>query len=85
MDYKAPMILQKAPEPIEPAEPNSPLSSREWEVMMRLVAGKRISDIAKELQLSIKTVSTYYARIRTKTGIQSVAGLAIQAAKQGLV
>lgn len=78
------MLLQRKLDP-DPAVPKSPLSHREWDVMMQLVAGKRIGEIAKELQLSIKTISTYYARIRIKTGLHSVAALAAQAAKQGLV
>lgn len=52
---------------------------------MKIVSGQRVSDIAKDLQLSVKTVSTYLARVKTKTGITTVTGLAIQAAKQGLV
>lgn len=79
------MILHKKPEPLEPARENDPLSAREWEVMMKIVSGQRVSDIAKDLQLSVKTVSTYLARVKTKTGITTVTGLAIQAAKQGLV
>ena len=39
------------------------LSDREYEVMVSLSKGKRIKQIADEMSLSIKTVSTYHSRI----------------------
>lgn len=51
------------------------LSDRELEVLRRIVAGMRLTDIAEELHLSVKTVSTHKARIQDKLGLPSVAAL----------
>ena len=56
-----------------PAHP--PLSTRERDVLQACVAGKRVGEIAGELNLSIKTVSTYKRRILNKLHINSVAEL----------
>ena len=49
-----------------PAPVPAPLSGRERDVLMACVAGKRVGEIAGELNLSIKTVSTYKTRIFNK-------------------
>ena len=51
------------------------LSARERDVLLACVAGKRIGEIAAELHLSIKTVSTYKRRILDKLRLNSVAEL----------
>jgi DNA-binding NarL/FixJ family response regulator len=53
----------------------SGLSDRELDVLRRIVAGKRMTDIAKDLHLSIKTVSTHKARIQDKLGLPNTAAL----------
>ena len=40
-----------------------------------IVAGKRLTDIADELHLSIKTISTHKARIMEKLGVAGTASL----------
>ncbi len=52
-------------------EPHKLLSDREFEVMKLIASGKGITQIANELSLSIKTVSTYKSRITEKTGLIS--------------
>lgn len=52
-------------------EPHKLLSDREFEVLTLIAAGKGISQIADELNLSTKTVSTYKSRIAEKTGLMS--------------
>jgi two-component system, NarL family, invasion response regulator UvrY len=47
------------------------LSTRELETMRMLVSGKRVKDIAEELELSISTVFTYRARIFEKLEIKT--------------
>lgn len=42
------------------------LSDREYQVLCQLASGKRLKDIADELDLSIKTISTYRTRILDK-------------------
>ena len=51
------------------------LSDREFQVLYLISCGKTISDIANELSLSVKTVSTYRERILQKTGMKNNAEL----------
>jgi DNA-binding NarL/FixJ family response regulator len=50
--------------------PHELLSDRELEVFLLLAAGKSVSEIAADLNLSVKTVSTHRARILEKTGFK---------------
>ncbi len=52
------------------------LSDREYQVMIMIGTGKTITEIAGELNLSAKTVSTYRARILEKMKMKSNAELA---------
>ncbi len=58
-------------------DPQAPLhtklSDRELEVMLRLAQGEKVSEIARELGLSHKTIATYRARLFEKLRIRSVA------------
>jgi DNA-binding NarL/FixJ family response regulator len=47
------------------------LSDREYEVMLGIARGKRIRELAEELTLSEKTVSTYRTRVLRKLGCSS--------------
>lgn len=51
------------------------LSDREFDVLRRLVAGQRVGQIADELHLSIKTISSHKRRILDKLGLDSTAAL----------
>ncbi len=55
--------------------PHETLSDREFTVLLRIGAGKSVSEIADELGLSVKTVSTYRARILEKMNMNSNAEL----------
>ena len=55
--------------------PHETLSDREYEVMCMMASGKLVSEIADELSLSVKTVSTYRTRALEKMGIKSNAAL----------
>jgi two-component system invasion response regulator UvrY len=55
--------------------PHDNLSNRELEVLCLIAAGKSLTNIAKELFLSVKTVSTYRTRILEKLHIQNDAEL----------
>jgi two-component system invasion response regulator UvrY len=55
--------------------PHEQLSSREFEVMLLIAGGKRPSEIASELHLSVKTVSTYRTRILEKMNFKSNADI----------
>lgn len=61
------------------------LSDREDEVLRMIASGQTVSDIAHELSLSVKTVSTYRARILAKMGMRTNADLTRYAIENGLV
>jgi DNA-binding NarL/FixJ family response regulator len=67
------------------ARPHESLSAREFEVFRLIASAKSVSDIAVELGLSVKTVSTYRARILEKMGMSSNAELMQYALRNGLV
>lgn len=69
----------------ERALPHESLSTREFQVMIRLARGMRNKDIADELHLSPKTVSSYRARTLDKLGLSSIADLARYAAAHRLL
>lgn len=54
----------------------SRLSAREFEVFIALAAGERVAAISQRLALSVKTVSTYRARVFDKLALYSNAALA---------
>lgn len=49
------------------------LSDREYQVMCMIASGRSPTDIAEELSLSIKTISTYRGRILEKMGMKNTA------------
>ena len=51
--------------------PHESLSDREFRVLCMLGAGKTVSEIAEDLIISVKTVSTYRARILQKMDLSS--------------
>lgn len=51
------------------------LTPRELEIFMRLAVGCKVSEIAAELAISVKTVSTHKARLMEKMGIISTSQL----------
>ncbi|UOB58269.1 response regulator transcription factor [Burkholderia pyrrocinia] len=69
-----------------PAEmlPHERLSARELDVMHRIVAGQTVTQIASELALSAKTVSTYKTRILEKMELPHEAALVRYAMRHDL-
>ena len=61
------------------------LSDREYQVMRMIASGKTLKEIADELALSVKTVSTYRSRILDKTGMKNNVELTHYAVKHRLV
>jgi two-component system invasion response regulator UvrY len=68
-----------------PTQPHERLSPRELEVFRLLALGRSPTEIAGALQLSVKTVSTYRARILEKTGFRSNADMVGYAIRNRLV
>jgi two-component system, NarL family, invasion response regulator UvrY len=61
------------------------LSNREFEILRLIASGKTVSQIAQDLHLSVKTVSTYRMRLLMKLNMKSNAQLTHYAIKGGLV
>lgn len=65
--------------------PHEILFDREYEILCLIASGKTATQIAKELVLSVKTVSTYRSRILEKMNLSTNAQLTHYAIKNGLV
>lgn len=65
--------------------PHEGLSAREYQVLCLLGAGKSVKEIAAVMELSVKTVSTYRARILEKTTLKSNAEIIRYTLEHGLV
>jgi len=60
------------------------LSDREYQLACMMAAGKTLTEIARELSLSVKTVSTYRARVLEKLHLRSTADIINYCIKNGL-
>jgi two-component system, NarL family, invasion response regulator UvrY len=60
------------------------LSAREMEVLELLAAGKTVNQVAKELSLSSKTISTYRTRLLQKLNLRTTADLIRYSIMEGL-
>lgn len=67
------------------AHPHEALSDREFQVLRLIGSGHTVSDIADQLALSVKTISTYRSRLLEKMGMKSNAELTHYAIKNRLV
>ena len=65
--------------------PHEALSEREFQIFCMLAAGQIPTQIAEELHLSVKTVSTYRARVLEKMRLANNADLTYYAIKNGLI
>lgn len=66
-------------------EPHQSLSDREFQVMRALAQGRSVTQIAEQMGLSAKTVSTYRARVLEKMGMSSNSELIRYAVRNGLI
>jgi two-component system invasion response regulator UvrY len=86
--YISPSIAEKLAFQLEAnfeEMPHEALSDREYQVLCLLASGKTVTDIADELALSVKTVSTYRARILEKMNMKNNAELIHYAVQNKLV
>ena len=61
------------------------LSDREYEVLRRIARGQTLTEIARDLHLSIKTISTYRARLLSKLSVDNTSQLIAYALHHRLV
>jgi DNA-binding NarL/FixJ family response regulator len=66
------------------ASPHETLSDREFEVFRQLVVGSSVTEIAANLKLSVKTVSTHKANLMQKIGVANQSELVRYAIRHGL-
>ncbi|MBV5338237.1 MAG: response regulator transcription factor [Deltaproteobacteria bacterium] len=59
----------------EIASPHETLSDREYQLACMMTAGKTLTEIAGELSLSVKTVSTYRSRVLEKLQLRTTADI----------
>jgi DNA-binding NarL/FixJ family response regulator len=67
------------------APPHDTLSDREYQTLTMIASGKTVGMIAKELSLSVKTVSEYRARLLVKMKLKNSAELTHYAIKNQLI
>ena len=65
--------------------PHAALSQREFQILCKLSVGRTVTQIAGELFISVKTVSTYRARVLQKMDLSTNADLTTYALRNGLV
>jgi DNA-binding NarL/FixJ family response regulator len=65
--------------------PHDQLSEREFQVFRLIASGRAVSQVAEELHLSVKTVSTYRARVLEKMNLRTNAELTVYAVRNHLV
>jgi DNA-binding NarL/FixJ family response regulator len=86
--YVNPSIVD---EPADPGQaerdqrPHESLSDREYQVLRMIASGLTVSQVAARLTLSVKTVSTYRARVLEKMNMKTTAELMHYGIQHGLV
>lgn len=81
----AELMAQTLRAPTEEETPHTRLSDREYQVFLLLVKGLGLTEIAAQLNLSVKTVSTHKTRIRDKMKLGNMSELVHYAIKYNLV
>jgi len=77
------LVSQLDPDATRPLHQD--LSEREFQVLCKIASGRTVSQIAAELFISVKTVSTYRSRVLEKLNMHSNSELTHYAVKNGLV
>jgi two-component system, NarL family, invasion response regulator UvrY len=86
--YISPKLAEKLADELVSNTDRSPheiLTDREYQVFCRIASGKTVSDIAAELFLSVKTISTYRRRILEKINMKNNSELTYYAIKNNLL
>ena len=78
-------VLDSAPEESSGEPLHAVLSQREFQILCKLAVGRSVTEIAHELSLSVKTVSTYRMRLLEKMHLDTNADLTTYALRNGLV
>ena len=79
------MLSSSGPQPLATTASTGRLSAREWELVTLVAKGLTNAQIAAQLYISVRTVSSHLDRIRDKTGCRRRADLTRLALSAGLV
>ena len=77
------LVMRDQPE--RGPRPHEALSDREYQVLRMIASGLTVSQVAVRLSLSVKTISTYRARVLEKMQMNTTAELMHYAIQHGLV
>jgi two-component system invasion response regulator UvrY len=86
--YLNPAVIEELVSDLQPERgqrPHEALSDREYQVLRMIASGLTVSQVAARLTLSVKTVSTYRARVLEKMNMKTTAELMHYGIQQGLV
>ena len=86
--YVSPALAEKLASRVDKdvtRTPHETLSDREYEIMCLIASGKTVTEIAGELSLSAKTISTYRVRVLEKLGVKNSAAIVQYAIRNSLV
>lgn len=86
--YVSPSLAEKLAFDLEKKDeelPHRALSDREYQILCMIASGRTVTEIAEELSLSVKTVSTYRSRILEKMKMKNNAELTYYAIRNRLV
>lgn len=81
----AELLAETATTTGKPATLQDLLSEREFQVFFLIARGKTVSEIAMELHLSVKTISTYRRKIIEKTGLKNNSEIMLYALQNRIV
>lgn len=86
--YITPMLAEKMAMHLtheQDGPPHDSLSDREYQVMCLLASGRTVKEIGNDLSLSVKTISTYRARILEKLDLKNNSQIMRYAVQRGLI
>ena len=86
--YLNPMVIEELVSNLQPERgqrPHEALSDREYQVLRMIASGLTVSQVAVRLTLSVKTISTYRARVLEKMNMKTTAELMHYGIQHGLV
>ena len=86
--YVSPTLMEKFVSDLgtDPKKPRHEiLSAREFQVLCMIAGGKSLTEIAEDLGVSVKTISTHRTRMLKKMGLKTNADLIHYAIRTGLV
>ena len=66
-------------------QPHTALSDREYQVLLAIASGRTVGEIAADMNLSVKTVSTYRTRVMEKMNMRNNAELMHYVIRHGLI